>query len=204
MSGTRGRWRKAGRILEIPGSLPIESTERDAVLAATRRWLERAVVGLGLCPFAAPVIRSGRLRLEVCEARAPGEVLEALCRELLLLAELAPAECETTLLVHPWALTDFAEFNEFLADCDAAVAGLGLEGTLQVASFHPQYQFAGTRPDDVGNCTNRSPYPTLHLLREDSIAEAVDAGADADAICDANVRALQLLGPGGWARLWRD
>jgi len=191
------------RILEIHRSPAIHPTERDAVLAATRAWLERAVIGLGLCPFAAPVIRGGLLRLEVSEARAPGEVLEALCRELLMLADQEPAACETTLLVHPWALTDFSEFNEFLAECDTAVAHLGLEGVLQVASFHPQYQFAGTAPDDIGNCTNRSPYPMLHLLREDSITAAVEAGADPEEITRANIRTLELLGPGGWARLWR-
>ncbi len=125
-----------------------------------------------------------------------------MCRELLLLADTEPAECETTLLVHPWALTDFIAFNEFLADCERAVAGLGLEGTLQVASFHPQYQFAGTQPEDIGNCTNRSPYPTLHLLREDSISAALDACADPDEITRANIRTLEKLGREGWARLW--
>jgi hypothetical protein len=149
------------------------------------------------------VIRGGRLRIAVSAARAPGEVLEDLCRELLWLADREPGECETTLLVHPWALADFAEFNEFLGDCDRAVAGLGLEGILQVASFHPRYQFAGTHPDDISNCTNRSPYPMLHLLREDSIAEAVEAGADAEAICSANIQRLEALGAEGWARLWR-
>ena len=181
----------------------IDTLQADAVLAATRLWLDRAVVGLGLCPFAAPVIRAGRLRIELSAARAPGELLEELCRELLWLADRDPQECETTLLVHPGALTDFAEFNEFLGDFDRALAGLGLEGILQVASFHPRYQFAGTAPDDIGNCTNRSPYPMLHLLREDSITAAVDAGADADAICSANVRTLETLGAAGWAALWR-
>ena len=140
----------------------------------------------------------------VSAARVPGELLEDLCRELAWLADREPAECETTLLVHPQALTDFIEFNEFLDDCDRAVAGLGLEGILQVASFHPDYQFAGTAPDDIGNCTNRSPYPTLHLLREDSISAVVEAGADAEAICSANIRTLEALGFEGWTGLWRS
>ena len=171
------------------------------MLAATRRWLDLAVIGLGLCPFASPVIRGNRLRLEVSAARAPGEVLEALCREALLLADARPADCETTLLVHPLALGDFLEFNEFLGECEQAIAGLGLEGVIQVASFHPHYRFADAGPDDVANCTNRSPYPTLHLLREDSITAAVEACEDPDEIYRANIRNLERLGADGWARI---
>lgn len=176
--------------------------EIDAVVAATSCWLEKSVIGLGLCPFAAPVVRAGRLRMRVSDARSAGHVLEDLCRELTWLADQDPTVCETTLLIHPWALGNFPEFNEFLADCEAAVAALGLEGVLQVASFHPLYQFAGTSADDVSNCTNRSPYPTLHVLREASIAQAVDGLADPGKIYRDNIHTLEALGPDGWAALW--
>ena len=193
---------RIGRILENPRRAVIAQAEIDAVLAATSCWLEKSVIGLGLCPFAAPVVRAGRLRLRVSEGRSAGQVLKDLCRELMWLADQDAAVCETTLLIHPWALGDFLEFNEFLADCERAVASLGLEGVLQVASFHPQYQFAGTSPDDVTNCTNRSPYPTLHVLRESSIAQAVDGLADPGKIYRDNIHTLEVLGPDGWAALW--
>jgi hypothetical protein len=107
--------------------------------------------------------------------RSAAGLLEQFRAECLFLSEADPLQCETTLLIHPWVLNDFMEFNDFLQICDATVAELGLEGELQVASFHPQYQFAGTRADDIGNYTNRSPYPTLHVLREASVERAVAA-----------------------------
>ena len=110
--------------------------------------------------------------------------------------------CETTLLIHPWVLNDFMEFNDFLQICDQTVADLDLEGELQVASFHPQYQFAGTQPDDIENHTNRSPYPTLHLLRESSIESALAGVADPDAIYQKNILTLRTLGRAGWEALW--
>jgi hypothetical protein len=124
-------------------------------------------------------------------------------RSELLHLNLAPPErTETTLLIHPWVLNDFIEFNDFLQICDAAVVELDLEGELQVASFHPQYQFAGTRPDDVENCTNRSPFPTLHLLREASIERVLLQVPDPDAIYEHNIERLRRLGPEGWRALW--
>jgi uncharacterized protein len=174
------------------------------VLEATERWLEKAVIGLRLCPFAAPVVRDGRLRLRVSDARTPGGLLEDLSLELRTLRDADPADCETTLLVHPWVLTDFYDFNEFLADCDRVLIALDLEGVIQIASFHPQYQFAGTTPQDIGNFTNRSPYPSLHLLREDSVSQATLSLADPGEVYMANIRTLQELGPEGWAKLWRD
>lgn len=110
--------------------------------------------------------------------------------------------CETTLLIHPWVLNDFVEFNDFLQICDQTVADLDLEGELQVASFHPQYQFAGTQPDDIENYTNRSPYPILHLLHEASIESALAGVADPDAIYQKNILTLRKLGRAGWDALW--
>jgi hypothetical protein len=180
------------------------SIEHDEIIAATRRWLERAVVGLNLCPFADSVYRGNRVRLQVSEQRSAAGLLEELRAELLLLQSADPARCETVLLIHPWVLNDFIEYNEFLAVCDAAVADLELEGELQVASFHPQYQFADTQPEDIDNYTNRSPYPMLHLLRESSVERAVAAIGDPDEIYLRNIRTLRQLGHAGWRALWRD
>lgn len=174
---------------------------RDAVIAETRAWVERAVIGLNLCPFAkAPQVR-GRVRYVVSEA-SDGEALRRdLLDELRALAAAPPQQLETTLLIAPHVLHDFDDYNDFLGEADAAVAELRLRGVLQVASFHPQYRFAGSAPDDIGNATNRSPYPLLHLLREASITRALDAGADSEAIVAANLARLQALGAAGWAAL---
>ena len=112
--------------------------------------------------------------------------------------------CETSLLIHPFVLTDFIAYNDFLSQCDAALADLGLEGELQIASFHPDYQFAGTSPDDIENYTNRSPYPMLHLLREASIERAISGLGDSAEIYRRNVRTMRTLGIEGWRRLWDD
>jgi hypothetical protein len=166
--------------------------------------LEVSVIGLDLCPFAAGVYRGNRVRFMVSEQRAAATLLQDLRRELTVLNEADPERCETTLLIHPWVLTDFIEYNDFLEVCDATVVELGFEGELQIASFHPQYQFSGTRPDDIENYTNRSPYPMLHLLREASIERALAAVADPDEIYRRNIRTLRGLGHEGWRRLWRE
>jgi uncharacterized protein len=176
----------------------------NAVLAATENWLTRAVIGLGLCPFAAQIVREGRLHLAVSDAHTPGGLLEDLALQLRELLSMNPAERETTLLIHPWVLGDFYDFNEFLAACDRTLVEMDLEGVIQIASFHPQYQFAGTTPQDLGNCSNRSPYPTLQLLREESVARATAHLADPEEIYQANIRTLEALGADGWARLWRE
>lgn len=174
----------------------------DAVIAATRRWLERAVIGLDLCPFAKAVHLNNRIRYCVSVAETPEALLEDLVRELLALQDADPQDCETTLLIHPRVLGDFLDYNDFLESAEAAVAELGLEGEIQVASFHPQYQFADTAPEDIGNFTNRSPFPTLHLLREASIERALAAFPDTDAIYEKNIATLRRLGHEGWRRLW--
>ncbi len=143
------------------------------------------------------------MRFAISPSSTATGLLEDLCAALAELRAADPWQVETTLLIHPWVLEDFAEYNEFLEVCDAAVAQLGLEGEVQVASFHPQYQFAGTAPQDVENCTNRSPFPMLHLLREESVAQAAQA-ADTEQIYRRNIQAMRDLGWDGWLNLWRE
>jgi hypothetical protein len=191
----------ASRILEP--SHRIRAINHDDVIQATRVWVQRAVIGLDLCPFAQSVYLGDRVRFKVSGQRSAAGLLEDLRQELMHLHTVSAEDCETTLLIHPWVLTDFIEFNDFLQICDAAVAELGLEGELQVASFHPQYQFAGTRADDIGNYTNRSPFPMLHVLREASVERALAAVTDPDAIYENNIRRLETLGIEGWHALWK-
>ena len=176
----------------------------DPALIATRVWLERAVIGLNLCPFAKAVHATGRIRYRVSHATTPDQLLAELSDELRLLATADPEQIDTTLLIHPQVLTDFLEYNDFLDVVDAAVEALGLVDVLQVASFHPQYRFADTEPDDISNYTNRSPYPTLHLLRHASVDRAVAAFPDAATIFDANIETMRRLGYRRWRRLFGD
>ena len=173
-------------------------------IADTRRWLEKAVIGLNLCPFAKAVYVKQQVRFVLSDASTPEALLEELAEELVLLRDADPDQVDTTLIVHPDVLTDFLDYNDFLDNADAAVEALDLQGVIQVASFHPDYQFAGTMPDDISNYTNRSPYPTLHLLREASIDRAVEAFPDADVIVERNVKTLDALGHAGWAKLFAD
>ena len=180
-----------------------ESAAQDPI-AATRQWLERAVIGLNLCPFAKAVHVKQQVRFVLSDASTPEALLEQLAEELLLLRDTPADEVDTTLLVHPDVLQDFLDYNDFLDNADAAVEALDLGGILQVASFHPDYQFAGTAPQDISNYTNRSPYPTLHLLREDSVSRAVAAFPEADSIVDRNIETLDRLGIEGWRKLFTD
>lgn len=175
--------------------------DEAAVLADTRHWLEAAVIGLNLCPFAKAPYVKGRVRIAVSRARHLDAFLEDLDRELQYLASVASEEVETTLLVHPTLFPDFLLFNDMLELADAAVADNGLEGVLQIAPFHPDFQFADTEADDIGNYTNRSPYPTLHLIREDSIAKAAEAFPDAAEIFERNIALLEEMGREGWDSL---
>jgi hypothetical protein len=174
----------------------------DDPIAQTRRWLERAVIGLNLCPFAKAVHAKGQVRYVLSDATTESALLAELGEELLLLRDAPAEEIDTTLLVHPQVLREFLDYNDFLESADTLVAELGLDGVLQVASFHPDYQFAGSEPDDIANCTNRSPYPTLHLLREASVTRAVDAYPDPDVIIERNVSTLRALGRDGWQKLF--
>ena len=181
---------------------PAHPPEAHAVvIAATQAWLEKAVIGLNLCPFAKAVHVKKQIRYVVCDATTPEALLGTLMDELQILSDLDPEQVDTTLLIHPWVLNDFLDYNEFLDVADAAVEDLDLVGQLQVASFHPDYQFADSEANDIDNYTNRSPYPTLHLLREDSIARAVDAFPEAADIFDKNIQTLRRLGHDGWDKL---
>ena len=175
----------------------------DPFIVETRAWVERVVIGLKLCPFAPAPALKGLIRYATSEVETREALLEDLATELQHLVASPPEEVETTLLVHPQVLQDFHDFNDFLEIADEALRIWGLEGEIQIASFHPQYQFAGTDPDDIGNATNRSPYPMLHLLREQSIARAVDAFGDTRSISAANLETLEKLGPAGLAALRR-
>ena len=176
----------------------------DDPIALTRRWLERAVIGLNLCPFAKAVYVKEQVRFVLSEARDSDVLYQQLHAELLWLRDADPQQTDTTLIVHPHVLTEFLDYNDFLDLADGLVAELGLEGEIQIASFHPDYQFAGTARDDVGNCTNRSPYPTLHLLREASVERAVAAFPDPDAIVARNIATLERLGNEGWRALLKS
>jgi hypothetical protein len=182
---------------------PNDRTPTDeSVIAATRIWLERAVIGLNLCPFAKSVHVKDQIRYVVSAATTPEELLAELVRELEVLAEASPEKIDTTLLMHPQVLGDFLDYNDFLDVADGALEELQLDGILQIASFHPDYQFDGTEFDDISNFSNRSPYPTLHLIREDSIEQAVAAFPDAADIYERNIETLQRLGVAGWRALF--
>ncbi|OYW38452.1 MAG: peptidase [Hydrogenophilales bacterium 12-61-10] len=173
----------------------------DEVIAATRKWLEKAVIGLNLCPFAKAVYVKNQVRFVVSTASHLDGWLEDLDRELDFLAAADPGLVDTTLLIHPTLLPDFLDFNDFMQLAEAAVEEHGLEGVIQIASFHPQFQFEGTAPDDMGNFTNRAPYPTLHLLREASIARAVEVFPEAETIYQRNIETLEALGRPAWEAL---
>jgi hypothetical protein len=174
---------------------------QQCVVDDTRRWLERAVIGLNLCPFAKAVHAKGQIHYAVSQAREPGALLQDLQREMADLIALPSTQRDTTLLVVPECLEDFVEFNIFLAEAERLLARLGLEGAVQLASFHPSYQFADAAPGDITNFTNRSPYPTLHLLREESIDRAVQAFPQAETIYEANMDTLRRIGAEGWIAL---
>jgi hypothetical protein len=182
-------------------SNPLTPDQERIVIEDTQKWLLQAVVGLNLCPFAKAVVVKDMVRYRVCASVDPADVLTMLREELQHLAEADPDKLDTTLLIAPNALPDFLDFNDFLADCDDVLMGLDLDGVLQVADFHPHYQFGGTEVDDVENFTNRTPYPTLHLLREASIDKAVDAYPDASLIFERNIEVLNKLGHAGWEAL---
>ena len=173
----------------------------EKVLEKTKHWLEAAVIGLNLCPFAKAVYVKNQVRLVVSKARHADDLLEELDRELDLLVATPASEIDTTLVIHPTLFEDFLDFNDFLEVAEGVVDEHGLEGVIQLASFHPRFQFDGTEADDISNYTNRAPFAILHLLREDSVERAVDAFPQADAIFDVNIGTLEKLGRTGWKEL---
>lgn len=176
-------------------------TDHAEIEASTRRWLERVVLGLELCPFARGPWESGRVRIAVSDATTAETLAEALERELRHLVAEDAAALETTLLVHADVMRDFLDYNDFLDVADALLDTMKLDGVIQVASFHPEYRFAGVAEDDASNCTNRSPFPTLHLLRESSIERAVAAYGDTDRVFERNIETLRRIGEAGWREL---
>ena len=187
---------------QLEAADPAASSESaDRVIAATRNWVEKAVIGLRLCPFAASPYLRGLIRYRVSEQQSPEGLAEELTQELELLAAADPLRCETSLLIHPHVLGDFLDYNQFLDQAEAAVAALGLKGELQIASFHPAYQFAGSASDDVENSSNRSPYPMLHLLRESSVRRAMATFPGVDEIGNRNMATLRELGAAGLRKL---
>lgn len=176
----------------------------EEIIAATQKWVERAVIGLNLCPFAKAVQVKKQIRYVVSNATTVEDLMRDLIHELEKLAETSPEKIDTTLLIHPYVLTDFLDYNDFLDIVDELLEEINLAGELQVASMHPQYQFADTHENDIDNYTNRSPYPTLHLLREESVDKAVAAFPEADKIFEKNIETMRKLGHDGWDKLWLD
>ncbi|WP_295855787.1 DUF1415 domain-containing protein [uncultured Xylophilus sp.] len=181
-------------------SLFPDDTAAQAI-ADTRRWVDRAVIGLNLCPFAKAVQVKGQVHYAVCDAEEEQDLLDALESEAKTLLAHAPSARDTTLLIATRLLGDFLDFHAFAARAEKRLSRLGYDGELQLASFHPRYQFAGTEADDITNATNRAPWPTLHLLREASIDRAVEAFPDAEDIFGRNMALLEDLGAAGWAAL---
>jgi uncharacterized protein len=181
--------------------MKLDTTISAGVEHDTRRWLERAVIGLNLCPFAKAVHTKGQIHYAVTAATEAEALLAALAEELEALAECDPEQRSTTLLVAPFVFPDFLDFNDCLELGDQLLVDMKLDGILQIASFHPRFQFAGTSPDDITNATNRSPYPTLHLLREAGIDAAVAAFPEAESIYLKNIATLEALGSAGYAAL---
>lgn len=179
-----------------------ETFSDEDVIVQTKVWLERAVIGLNLCPFAKSVHIKNQIRYVVSSAQTPEQLAADLVAELEVLAEANPEKIDTTLLIHPYVMQDFLDYNDFLEVADATVEELDLDGILQVASFHPQYQFEDTQLDDIDNFTNRAPFPTLHLLREESIDKAVAAFPEAEEIYEKNIQTLRALGHEGWKKLF--
>ena len=175
-------------------------TDTD-IISATQVWLEKAVIGLNLCPFAKAVHVKQQIRYVVSAATTPEALLADLLTELRALQDADPEQIDTTLLIHPQVLNAFLDYNDFLDIADAAAAEPEFDDAFQIASFHPDYQFADTASDDIENYTNRSPYPTLHILREDSIDRAVEAFPEAEQIYEKNMATLDALGLAGWEKL---
>lgn len=173
----------------------------EEVIAATREWIEKAVIGLNLCPFAKSVYVKNQVRIVVSDARHIDGFLEDLDRELDYLAAIDPETTDTTLLIHPTLFPDFLDFNDVHQIADEAVVEHELDGVIQIASFHPEYQFEGTEPDDITNYTNRAPFPTLHLIREESLDKAVEAFPEAEMIFERNIETMKKLGLAGWLAL---
>ena len=179
---------------------PVGVTDAQ-VVEDTRRWLRRAVIGLNLCPFAKSVDVKNQVHYAVSHAIGFKDMLSDLKQELEALLATPPEVRDTTLLIAAEGFGEFLDFNGLLQEADRMLAQWGYDGVFQIASLHPRYQFADTEPDDITNCTNQAPYPTLHLLREASIDRAVQAFPHAESIFQSNIATLRRLGRVGWDAL---
>lgn len=197
----RPRFRRAlaPQAAGIPPTAPGDPATLRRVRAQMEAWLQEAVIGLNLCPFAKAVQARGQIRWQLSAARRPERLLDELAGALRDLAAANPEHIDTHLIVHPWALPDFAEFHAFQTPVAHVVSALGLQGVIQVAAFHPRWRFAGAPADDPAHASHRAPWPTLHLLREASVARAVAGPADAERIIARNSATLRALGAAGWA-----
>lgn len=184
-----------------PAGDPADEASHARVLAQSQAWMEAAVIGLNLCPFAKAVAARGQIRWQVSAARRPEALLAELVEALQALAAADPVQHDTTLIVHPWVLERFDDFNAFLGVAEAAIEATGLRGVLQLAAFHPRWRFAEHPPSDPAHASNRAPWPTLHLLREASVARAVAAVPEAATIFERNIATLRGLGAPGWDAL---
>lgn len=176
-----------------PSPPPLSNQDVSRIITQVEQWLDRVVIGLNLCPFAAEPRRQQQIRFQVSLATTPGDLLADLQSELLLLSQRPATELETTILIIPQGLEDFADYNDFLDLADRLLIQFGWDGTFQVASFHPHYQFADTQAEDAENLTNRSPYPLLHLLREASVEIALDHWPNPESIPARNIEQMQGL-----------
>jgi hypothetical protein len=174
----------------------------ETILATVRAWVDTLVVGLNLCPFAKRELVAARVRFVATDASTQEQLLTALYAELALLN--ADDSIETSLLVHPEVLTDFLDYNDFLDLVDMLIEDMGLDGVIQIASFHPDYQFGGTQIDDAENYTNRAPYPLLHLLREASLERAIESHPDVAAIPERNIALMNSMGTDKLKSLLKD
>ncbi|MGH8796543.1 MAG: DUF1415 domain-containing protein [Caldimonas sp.] len=185
----------------LDGLTDLSVPDAARAIAQTQAWVERAVIGLNLCPFAKAAQQRGRVRIVHNGATDAEALLGAFCDEARLLSATPAEQIETILLIHPGVLADFDDYNDFLDIAEGALDALGCAGVLQVASFHPHYRFAGTAADAIDNATNRSPWPILQLLREASVTAAALAFPDSATIYEANIATLRALGLSGWAAL---
>lgn len=172
-------------------------------VALTQQWLERFVIGLNLCPFAAAPFRKGQIRYVLEESNDPEQLVKSFLKELDYLHRTDPVEVETTLIIHPNLLTDFLAYNDFVGLLEDLLEDAGLSGTFQLASFHPDYQFGGVSVNDPANYTNRSPYPMLHILREESVSKAVDQFSEPERIPEMNMKRLREMGEAAIIKYWK-
>ncbi len=183
--------------------LPQQVPPDDEVIALTRAWLEHVVIGLNLCPFAESVYRQQQVAYQVSQATDETGLMNDLIAAIDGLVNADPKTIDTMLLVHPQALLNFEDYNQFIGWTEEFLAESGLEAVVQIASFHPDYRFAGTDANDITHNTNRSPFPMLHLLREASVDAALAALPHAAQLVEKNLDTLRDLGKDGWDALIR-